>query len=79
MNINIQTNLVVNYKPCIKCSERLSKINGAFCKDCKPKRENNRALSKSLSKAYLSKFNANNYLYCNKNVKVVNISGIYFI
>jgi hypothetical protein len=58
MNQNIQLNSAVSYKPCIKCNKGLSKSGDIYCKNCKPKREYNRTLSKSLSKVYLGKFEA---------------------
>ncbi|KXN66595.1 hypothetical protein CONCODRAFT_11519 [Conidiobolus coronatus NRRL 28638] len=49
----------VVYKPCFKCNRRLVRASDTFCKDCKPKKESIRTLSKDLSKVYLHKFETN--------------------
>ncbi|KXN66283.1 hypothetical protein CONCODRAFT_20312 [Conidiobolus coronatus NRRL 28638] len=69
MNHNIQLSSVVDYRPCIKCNKGLSKTGDIYCKDCKPKREYNRTLNKSQSKAYLRKFEVNSSSYGKEVVK----------
>jgi hypothetical protein len=55
----ISINSCVAYKPCIKCSRGLAKADNTLCKDCKPKKESIRTLSKSQSKVHLHKFELN--------------------
>jgi hypothetical protein len=76
MNQNIQLYSLVNYKPCIKCNKGLSKAGNIYCKDCKPKKESNRALNKNLSKEFIGKFEVNNSSYGKKVIKEYNILGI---
>jgi hypothetical protein len=59
MSYKINLNSVVSYSPCIKCKRGLSTTEESFCKDCKPKKESIRTLSKSQSEAFLRKFEAN--------------------
>jgi hypothetical protein len=76
MSFNVQFNSAVNYKPCTKCNKGLSKADSTLCKDCKPKKESTRVLSKNLSKIYLHKFDTNNFSNKKELHKVVSISGI---
>ncbi|KXN66593.1 hypothetical protein CONCODRAFT_11517 [Conidiobolus coronatus NRRL 28638] len=49
-----------SYKICDKCKKGLSIVGDYVCRGCKPKREYNRTLDKSLSKKYLHKFETKN-------------------
>jgi phage FluMu protein Com len=71
----VSFNALVNYKPCAKCNKGLSKADDTLCKDCRPKKESNRSLSKNLGKIYLHKFDTNNFSNKKELHKVVNISG----
>ncbi|KXN67181.1 hypothetical protein CONCODRAFT_19798 [Conidiobolus coronatus NRRL 28638] len=75
MNLNTKSKLVVNYRPCVKCNKRLSKVGNIYCKGCKPKKEYNRTLSKNLREIYLSKFDINNPSHGNEHAKVANMPG----
>jgi CRISPR/Cas system CMR-associated protein Cmr1 (group 7 of RAMP superfamily) len=79
MSYNIHINTVVNYKPCIKCNKGLSKAGSIYCKNCKPKKDYNRTLNKSQSKAYLRKFEVGNSTNSKEVVKGENLLGIEFI
>ncbi|KXN66592.1 hypothetical protein CONCODRAFT_11516 [Conidiobolus coronatus NRRL 28638] len=49
-------NFMLSCRLCRECREEMASAGISVCKNCKPKREYNRVLDKSLSKKYLLKF-----------------------
>jgi hypothetical protein len=67
---------VFDYKLCVKCNKELAETSISLCKNCKPKREYNRTLSKSQGKAHLRKFELSTASCSKKFASEISIPGI---